>query len=413
MSNNTKDNTIYIDDGRRKINYTINGSPYSATVSVSQLLMPNCKVNNGFDFRQYVSCQLIDATDSQTKPTIEQVISQRDDFFIQIFDCCLSTETDFYAILNEIKSDEVCEHYIIAYCKYCMRGCPQASQQIGERLTQTISATIKMAADVCQSIDFSFINSLAEKINSAMSWYTNYAETILAGMKAALASFGEISQSILQSISESLQYIHIPELSDERKKELLESYKNWGKFGWTVPPHADIGCFNYCPKTLIEADKAAMQYCSKADMRTLFSEIEKVCTRKKDIREAISCYNSRQYKACALILFSIIDSRLIRLQRKNTEKYSVGAGAVAKYKDIVEQQTSDSGKLFLSLSYANLFPCLFTVFEDTKNFSKKTTVINRNYLDHGMSYKTVRKKDCIKLFLLLYNLLEFISIIKR
>lgn len=141
--------------------------------------------------------------------------------------------------------------------------------------------------------------------------------------------------------------------------------------------------------------------------------IEEVCTRKKDIREAISCYNSRQYNACALILFSIIDSRLIRLQRKNTEKYSVGAGAVAKYKEIVEQQTSDRGKLFLSLSYANLFPCLFTVFEDPNNFSKKTKVINRNYLDHGMSYKTVRKKDCIKLFLLLYNLLEFISIIKR
>ena len=412
MPNNMDDNTIYIDDGRRKITYTINGSTYSATVSISKLLMPNCEVNNEFNYRQYVARQLIDATNSQTKPAIEQVISQSDDFFIQIFDYYLSEETDFYLIYNEIKCDEVCEHYTAAYCKYCIRTLPQASQQISESLTQTISTISEMASNLLKSVDFSFLNSLAEKINSAMLWYTNNADTILAGMKAALASFSEISQSFLRSISESLQDIHIPEISEERKKELLESYKNWGKFGWTVPPYADIGCFNYCPTTLIEADKAAMQYCSKADMQMLFSELEEVCTRKKDIREAINCYNLHQYKACALILFSIIDSRLIRLQRKNTEKYSVGAGAVAKYKEIVEQQTSDSGKLFLSLSYANLFPCLFTVFEDTNNFSKKTKVINRNYLDHGMSYKTVRKKDCIKLFLLLYNLLEFISIIK-
>ena len=162
----------------------------------------------------------------------------------------------------------------------------------------------------------------------------------------------------------------------------------------------------------MEADRIALLYCRKTDMQMLFSELEDICIRKRDIREAIYCYNVRQYKACALILFSIIDSRLIRLQGRKTEKYSVGAGAIAKYKKIVNQQTSDSGKLFLSLSYANLFPCLFSVFEETDNFSKKTTVINRNYLDHGMSYKTVRKKDCVKLFLLLYNLLELIAIIK-
>ena len=31
-------------------------------------------------------------------------------------------------------------------------------------------------------------------------------------------------------------------------------------------------------------------------------------------------------------------------------------------------------------------------------------VLNRNYIDHGMNRKNVRKKDCIQLFLLLYNL---------
>ena len=412
LPDNVNDNTIYLDDGRKRISYTIEGIMYLATVSIDQLLMPNGNVNEKFDYRRYVASQLISATDSKTNPTIEQVTSQSDDFFIQIFNHFLSAKKEFYAVYNEITCNEVCQRYTIAYRNYYMRNIPQASQPISESLTQTISNANLLASNVPHVIDFSFLSSLAEKINSAMSWCANNAGTILAGMKAALASFSEISQSFLSGISDFLQYIHTPEISEERKKELLKSYENWGKFGWTVPPYADIGCFNDCPKTLNEADKIALQYCRRAEMQMLFSEIEEICKRKKDIREAISCYNAHQYKACALILFSIIDSRLIRQQRKNTAKYSVGAGAVAKYKEIIAQQTSDSGKLFLSLSYANLFPCLFTVFDDTNNFSKKTKIINRNYLDHGMSYKTVRKKDCIKLFLLLYNLLEFISIVK-
>lgn len=412
MPDNIENNTIYVDDGRKKICFEIEGTHYFANISIGELLMPMVEVHEDFDYRGYVSSQLVNAVDSQQKPTIEQVISQSDTFYIQIFDCFLVDNTEFYAVYDEVSCAEICEHYIVTYCRYCMRNLSQASARINDRMEETISAISEATSNVLQNIDLSFFSALAEKINTAMSWYANNADTIMAGMKAALASFSEISQSILSSISESLQCIHIPEISEEQKKELLESYEHWGKYGWTVPPFAGIGCFNNCPLSLMEADKIALQYCRKTDMQMLFSELEDICIRKRDIREAIYCYNARQYKACALILFSIIDSRLIRLQGRKTEKYSVGAGAIAKYKKIVGQQTSDNGKLFLSLSYANLFPCLFSVFEDTNNFSKKTTVINRNYLDHGMSCKTVRRKDCIKLFLLLYNLLELITVIK-
>lgn len=412
MCGNIDDSTIHIDDGRKRICFEIEGAHYSANVSIGELLMPAIKVSENFDYRGYVSSQLIDAIDSPSKPTVDQVKLQSNSFYIQIFDCFLANNTVFYAIYNKVNCNEVCERYTIAYCRYCLRNLPQAYEQISESLAQIISPISKMTANILERIDFSFFNSLAEKINTAMSWYAKHVDTIISGMKSTLASFSEISQSILNSISESLQYIHVPEISEERKKELLESYDKWGKYGWTVPPFADMDCFNNCPNTLIEADKIALQYCSKTDMEMLFSSIEEICVRKRDIREAICCYNAHQYKACALLLFSIIDSRLIRLQSKKTEKYSVGIGAIKKYKKVVEQQTSDSGKLFLSLSYENLFSCLFSVFDDTNNFSKKTTVINRNYLGHGMSYKAVRKKDCIKLFLLLYNLLEFIAIVK-
>lgn len=146
-------------------------------------------------------------------------------------------------------------------------------------------------------------------------------------------------------------------------------------------------------------------------MQELFALLLENCPRKKDIKEAIDCYNEKHYKACAMILFSIIDSRVIRIQNKK-EKRLTGVKAILKFKDATKQQATGEGELFLALNYANLFSCLLTMFGDTDNFTRKSTVINRNYLDHGMSYKTVRKKDCIKAFLLLYNLLEFIDIMK-
>ena len=58
-----------------------------------------------------------------------------------------------------------------------------------------------------------------------------------------------------------------------------------------------------------------------------------------------------------------------------------------------------------------LFACLEKVFEGGKDFKNQPDVINRNFLDHGMMTKKVRKKDCIQLFLLYYNMLELLDMI--
>ena len=56
---------------------------------------------------------------------------------------------------------------------------------------------------------------------------------------------------------------------------------------------------------------------------------------------------------------------------------------------------------------------MFEIFSDTNNFKDKKNLINRNYLDHGMTNKVVRKKDCIKLFLLLDNILELLDLVEN
>lgn len=412
MDDVLNENVIHIDDGSKDISFKIDDVEYKIIISLDELLFPKIEVDDNFDYRLYVSSQIYNAIPCNVKPSIEKIKLQSDDFFISIFDYFLYNNTDFYLLYEASKNSEVCERYIETYCRYCMRNIPSAIESMNESFSNTITRVGELTASVLQSIDLSFIGEMTEKINSALSWYSNNANTIFSGLTAALENIGKISETLLSGISDFIREIHVPQYTEEEKNELLQSYKQWGKYGWTIPPHANFDTFDKCPSNIVQADKIALQFCNKENMQELFLQLENICVRKRDLKEAIECYDHRHYKACALILFSIIDSRVIRLQSKKDEKFGVGIGAIAKFKDVAKKRTTDEGKLFLALCYTNIFPCLFAMFEDTNKFSKKTSVINRNYLDHGMSCRIVRRKDCIKLFLLLYNLLEFIDIIK-
>lgn len=412
MADEYNENVIYLDDGRREIFFTINDVKYKVLISIDELLFPKSDFDDFFDCRYFVSKQLVNAIKGDVKPTINEVKLQDDDFFIDIFNFFLKENNEFNLLLEKCKTKEICKRYIETYCRYCMRNIPTVLEGAGENLSKTIFKMGELTTSALQTIDMSFMDKMTEAINSMMSVYANNISTILSGFNASLENLAKISESIISSALKLVKEIDIPHYTEEEKDKLIEFSKQWGKYGWTVPPYAPFDFFNTCPGSLLEADELALQYCKKQDMNELFLRLENLCVRKKDLDEAIKCYNQHLYKACALILFSIIDSRIIRLQSKKDERFVVGLGAIAKFRNIAKRKTSEEGKLFLALCYTNIFPCLFTMFDDTNKFSKKTTIINRNYLNHGMSSSVVRKKDCIKLFLLLYNLLEFIDIMK-
>ena len=143
----------------------------------------------------------------------------------------------------------------------------------------------------------------------------------------------------------------------------------------------------------------------------IISETKRV--KKADFEEAVFDYNHRQYKSCALILFSLVDAVLIRLQKKsdlNGKRRKVGLSAVSEAKKRTETDINTQ-MLFIAMFYTNLFACLEKVFESGKDFKNQPDVINRNFLDHGMMTNKVRKKDCIQLFLLYYNMLELLDMI--
>lgn len=216
--------------------------------------------------------------------------------------------------------------------------------------------------------------------------------------------------------------ITIPQVSEERKEELRVSYEAWGKFGWTIPPMAEITVFNEVPATLHEANEYMAPYCTKATMVEFFEILYEMPNlskkEKKDLREAEFNFEHRNYKSCAMLVFSLLDAKLIRMQRKEdinqrTKRRDSGAQAAKHIKERIESEHDINKKFFLLLSYTNLFACIEEFFAQGNDFKKQPELANRNFIDHGMLHKNVRRRDCVQIFLLYYNFMEFFDILEK
>ena len=279
---------------------------------------------------------------------------------------------------------------------------------ISNRFSEMIRPIVESMTRIV--IDTDRFSGLRETLNSFTKAISEYYTFDFSAITENMRVFSE-------RLSELVKSIQIPEISDERKQELIESHRQWGEYGWTINPCADYETLcDTVPGSKKQADLAAMKYCSKKYMPLVFEEIRK-CKRVKiaDFEESVFAFESSRYKSCALLLFSLIDAQLIRLQKKSDfdekqRRRMVGAKAVTKAKTRAENDLSDS-MLFTAMFYANLFSCLFKMFEDGKDFKTQPQVINRNFLDHGMLTRRVSRKDCIQLFLLYYNMLCLLDMV--
>ena len=227
---------------------------------------------------------------------------------------------------------------------------------------------------------------------------------------------GEMVIGINSQLKSVFEKIKIPQITDERKAELQEACETWGTYGWTILPNADLDLFIYKPKSMEEANALVAEYCDKKSMYELFNLAKNVKgVKMADFEEAIYNFENKKYKSCAMILMSLLDAKLIRMQRnvdRNSKgKRSSGLGAIKKIESRILQEQDVDKKFLLLLSYTNLFACLKVVFADGDDFKKQPKIVNRNFIEHGMLTNKVKKRDCIQLFLLYYNFLDFFDII--
>lgn len=227
---------------------------------------------------------------------------------------------------------------------------------------------------------------------------------------------GEMVIGINSQLKSVFEKIKIPQITDERKAELQEACETWGNYGWTILPNADLDLFTYKPKSMEDANALVVEYCDKKSMHELFDLTKNVKGVKVvDFEEAIYNFENKKYKSCAMILMSLLDAKLIRMQRnvdRNSKgKRSSGLGAIKKIESRILQEQDIDKKFLLLLSYTNLFACLRVVFADGDDFKRQPKIVNRNFIGHGMLTSKVKKRDCIQLFLLYYNFLDFFEIV--
>ncbi|MFO7160975.1 MAG: hypothetical protein DIU81_005715, partial [[Clostridium] cellulosi] len=264
----------------------------------------------------------------------------------------------------------------------------------GKKIVAALKPSIDMIERIKKNISESFQQRLQQVnsiIASSLSRYFNYA----------------------QEFSKYINTIKFPSISKERQEELNQSFIHWGELGWTVMPDAPINIFYSCPDDIVAANKIAMQYCRPKNIDNLFEYLRKENIRKADLDEAIFCFKNHQYKACALVLSGIIDSKLIKKQpkpQKKGEKRPTGKTAVDNLKDKFEKQNDVEKMFFIPLVVYNLTAFLISFFKYGNDFRSEPDIINRHYIAHGMNVRCVRKRDCIQLFLALYNLIEWLKL---
>lgn len=263
-------------------------------------------------------------------------------------------------------------------------------------------ANIKISSATIENMQTSM--RVADQLIPAMS-------TALLDVAAQIpvVSLGPIVQALetlSQYITETVASFQIPGFPENRRKRLVESYCAWGKYGWAWIGATPLKFYYTPPQNIADANKRIKPYLSQPEINELFDGLYSKKLRKPDLDSTIYCYQHRQYKPCALMLFGMIDAKLIRKQATIGNYRPVGEKATKKLKEQFEQ-TNDNFGFFSLLRFANLFSCLETVFAGGRNFKNEPSVINRNYINHGMNQRPVLKRDCIQLFFILDNLLDF------
>ena len=204
-------------------------------------------------------------------------------------------------------------------------------------------------------------------------------------------------KTIAQSITSAYQSLNLDNLT--------KIYESYAKFGWTIPP-----AITYFAKqearTLIEADTFMLQFCSSENMERIFFDLRNNAKINiNDLEEAINCYNQKYYKACSLLILSMIDGILIKLQPQEKENRKT-ISAITEISSIYKNNQKTDSKFFKALQAIITVNCASKIYEFAKNFTADD--INRNMISHGMRKTAVEKTYCIKVFLLLYNILQLL-----
>ena len=351
----------------------------------------------------------------------EQIINKEliDDSEVRCFiEAYIDSSEELKSIYIENNAEDLFERFVCSLRKRT----EYLGKQIVENLRpalQKFSNAIKLAIPPIPKLVIT--PQLQESLNTVSKiskFYTDTIQTSMVSMAKVISDsinriipdYTQAMKSLAQTMGKFADVFRSPLLS-ERKKELQVAFTQWGKFGWTLPPNADLELFYDNPNNEIEAFKIVQPYINKGGMQFVFDVLLQMKhIRKSDLKEAIANYEDKRYKSCIMILFSLIDARIIRLQEtKEGKRRPSGYRGANKYFERVDADEMIEMSFADALYKYSILSSLSVVFEAGDDFKKQPDVVNRNFIDHGMLHRNVTQRDCKKVFLLLYNFVALVE----
>ncbi len=201
----------------------------------------------------------------------------------------------------------------------------------------------------------------------------------------------------------------IEERAKNYTKEQKESCDRWVKYGW-VPmlPNSERGegIAKIAPQTSNEADEFMLAKLDEDGLKLLHSKlkeyIDKNGLNRCTLDDAINSFENGQYTACVLCLFALIDSIFITKQEKDLNRDN------KKYRKLAKGavETANNYKELYLAPLKVTYELIKEIFSNTHDFDDKyDDNLYRSMISHGMNTRNPDKKDCLKLFVLLYNVL--------
>ena len=226
----------------------------------------------------------------------------------------------------------------------------------------------------------------------------------------ALQPLSTTMSSILNTIADFYEKLKRKNFTEKEIDHYINIYSSYAKFGWSIPFNTDI-LFKKVPKNLESTDKKLIKFCTKKEIENCFSYILlNNYIKQEDFEEAKFCFYKKKYKACILLLYSIIDCLIICLQPPKNARHRKTSETLNNLDTAIKN--NDNYYIFYLCRYTATLICLKTLYSNGNDFITQPQLPNRNFISHGMFKRQITKTDCIKIFILIENLCFTINHLK-
>lgn len=386
----------------KKVNFRIAGKDYSVSCAMSVgdiMRITEAQKIGRKDYRNVVAEVIWHRVcDKETGvPSLEEIVKLEDEVLVSYINFNMEYDPKLQEEFSKTNDQpDIYQRFLLAVNDLWKEKCQELARTISEQIPPEFFEQTRQMAKIAGEVIVNTLGVFTQKMHEIVTQYQEPIRNLLKGV----AEFAAAIQGI--------------RLTEEEKAALIESYQKWGDLGWTTNPEMPFDLFDTNPpEDSALADTLALEYCGDTEIKQFFKTLQGNPTvHAEDLAEVISNFEQEKYKSCVMLLFSIIDGMAIKRQTEEDvqkkSKYPVGIVAgrnvMGRLKDKADEQT-----FLLALQCVNLVSCMEQMFKYIPGFTTQPSIINRNFVDHGMLDRSVSRKDCVQVVLFYYNYVSLLN----